>query len=394
VKSSESGLPSWSNGRRDDLIQMQYILAQTSYWTDPARNPISPYYGQAMLDIGRSHVWAWDARPFPEFPGQVRVWSDGGNYARGHWLNGRATNQPLAQVVREICERSGVPEVDTSKLYGLVRGFQQAELTSARGSLQPLSLTFGFDAVERDGTLGFKNRDGRLTATVTDDMLALQPDSDGFFETTRAPDVDTAGRVRLGFVEAQSSYEIRSTEVVFPDEESRSVSQTDVPIVLTRNEGTATVERWLAEARIARDGARFALPRSLLRIGPGDVVGYGGLRYRIDRVERTDLQALEAVRVEAGVYLPSERSIESIVSRTYEAPGPVFPVMLDLPLLQGDEVPHAPYVAVGADPGFWLCPQSAHRRPCRDRCDGDPFVHGQARCLGPRPPSARGAIGR
>jgi hypothetical protein len=343
---------------------MQYLLAQTSYWADPEHNPTSPIYGDAMLDIGRSHVWAWDSRPFPEFPGQVKAWSDGANYARGHWLNGRATNQPLAQVVREICERSGVPEVDTSRLFGLVRGYQQNELTSARGSLQPLSLAFGFDAIERDGILGFRNRDGRVTTEITEDMLAVQPGGDGPFETTRSPDVDTAGRVRIGFVEAQSSYEIRSAEVVFPDEEARSVSQTDVPLVLTRNEGLATVERWLAEARVARDSARFALPKSLLTIGPGDVVGYKGLRYRIDRVERTEAQSLEAVRVEAGVYLPSDRSAESIVSRNFEAPGPVFPVMLDLPLLQGDEVAHAPHVAVGADPwpgtvALWSASQDA-----------------------------------
>lgn len=363
-KSSESGLPRWSSGRRDDLIQMQYLLAQMSYWADPERNPISPIYGEPMLDTGRSHVWAWDARPFPEFPGQTNVWSDGGNYARGHWLNGRATNQPLAQVVQEICERSGVSDIDTGKLYGLVRGYQQSEVTSARGSLQPLSLVFGFDAVERDGALGFRNRDGRLAAEITDAMLAVGADSDGRFESTRSPDIDTAGRVRLGFVEAQSSYEIRTAEVVFPDEEARSVSQTDVPLVLTRNEGTATVERWLAEARVARDGARFALPKSLLKLGPGDVVGYNGLRYRIDRVERTEMQSLEAVRVEPGVYLPSDRTSERIVSRTYEAPGPVFPVMLDLPLLQGDEVPHAPHVAVGGDPwtgtvGVWAASQDA-----------------------------------
>jgi hypothetical protein len=350
-KSSESGLPLWSNGRRDDLIQMQYLLAQTSYWANPSRNPVSPLYGERMLDMARSHVWAWDARPFPEFPGQVKVWSDGDNYSLGHWMNGRATNQPLSAVVREICERSGVLQVDTRKLYGIVRGYQQSDLTSARGSLQPLTLAYGFDAIERDGILSFRNRDGRLTETITDDHLVDErPGGDGPFEATRAPEADMAGRVRIGFVEAQSSYEVRAAEVVFPDEESRSVSQTDLPLALTRNEGVATGERWLAEARVARDGARFVLPRSLLRIGPGDVVGYRGLRYRIDRVERTEAQAIDALRVEPGVYVPSDGTLESIVSRSYDAPGPVFPVMLDLPLLQGDEVPHAPYVSVAAEP--------------------------------------------
>ncbi len=364
VKSSESGLPAWSSGRRDDLIQMQYLLALSSYWADPAKNPVSPLYGDRMLDLERSHVWAWDARPFPEFPGQVQVWSDGGNYSRGHWLNGRATNQPLAQVVREISARSGALEVDTRQLFGLVRGYQQADVTSARAALQPLALAFGFDAIERDGVLGFRNRDGRVLAEITDDMLALLADSAGSFETTRSPEVDTAGQIRLGFVEAQSSYEVRSAEVIFPDEEARGVSQTDLPLALTRNEAIATVERWLAEARVARDGARFALPKSQLKIGPGDVVGYKGRRYRIDRVERTEGQMLEALRVEPGVYLPSDRDGETIVARSFAPPVPVFPVMLDLPLLRGDEVAHAPHVAVAADPwpgsvGVWAASQDS-----------------------------------
>jgi hypothetical protein len=102
----------------------------------------------------------------------------------------------------------------------------------------------------------------------------------------------------------------------------------------------------------------------LLRIGPGDVVAYRGLRYRIDRVERTEAQTLEAVRVERAVYLPSDRSVEAIVARSYAAPGPVFPVLLDLPLLQGDETPHAPHAAIGADPwpgtvGVWTADQDA-----------------------------------
>ncbi len=362
VKSSESGLPLWSNGRRDDLIQMQYLLAQASHWSDPQNNPVSALYGDAMLDLDRSHVWAWDARPFPEFPGQVQVWSDSDNYSRGHWLNGRATNQPLAQVVREICQRSGATDVDTRQLFGLVRGFQQTDINSARAALQPLALAFGFDAIERDGVLGFRNRDGLITAEITDDILAILADSAGNFETTRAPEVDTVGQVRLGFVEAQSSYEVRSAETIFPDEEARGITQTDLPLALTRNEAVATVERWLAEARVARDGARFALPKSQLGIGPGDVVGFKGRRYRIDRVERAEAQTLEAVRVEPGVYLPSDRDAEVIVARTFVPPVPVFPVMLDLPLLRGDETPHAPHVAVAADPwpgtvGLWAASQ-------------------------------------
>ncbi|MFN6005593.1 MAG: phage tail protein, partial [Paracoccaceae bacterium] len=343
-------LPAWSNGRRDDLIQMQYLLAMVSYWADPLNNPTSGLYAGQMVDMDHAHAWAWDARPFPEFPGQIDVWSDGGNYARGHWLNGRASNQPLASVVSEICQSSGVAAIDVTSLFGLVRGYQQGDVTTARAALQPLMLAFGFDAFEREGKLVFRNRNAQVFAEIGEDDLALSPDIEGRYELTRLSDNETAGQIRLGFVDAQSSYEVRAVETRFPDDDTPSVSQTDLPLALTRFEGLSAVERWLAEARVARDSIRLALPKSRIAIGAGDVIAYEGRRYRIDRVEQAEGQTLEGVRVEPGVYLPSDRAEEAITVRPFTAPVPVVPVFLDLPLLTGEEVPHAPHVAVAAQP--------------------------------------------
>ena len=350
VKSSESGLPAWSNGRRDDLIQMQYLLAMARHWAVAENNPVSTLYEGPMVDMDRAYVWAWDSRPFPEFPGQTDVWTDGENYARGHWLNGRASNQPLASVVRELCQNSGVDDLDTSRLFGLIRGYQQAEIATARSSLQPLMLAFGFDVFEREGQLIFRNRTARVVAEVDADQIALSQDVDGRLETARASDAETAGQVRLTYVDAQSSYETRSVETRFPDEEALAVSITDLPLALTKSEGLSAVERWLAEARVARDTIKFGLGKSHLTIGAGDVVLVSGARYRIDRVEQTESQVLEGVRVETGVYQPSERSEEQLSIRPFTPPVPVLPQFLDLPLLTGQEVPYAPYIAVGAEP--------------------------------------------
>jgi GTA TIM-barrel-like domain/Putative phage tail protein len=364
VKSSESGLPVWSNGNRDDLIQMQYLLAVNAYWSKAANNPLSTLYGGRMVDLDHAFAWAWDARPFPEFPGQVEVWSDGGNYMRGHWLNGRATNQPLAAVVAEICAQSGVSDLDTRRLFGLVRGCLQPDVTSARAALQPLLLAFGFDVAERDGKLVFSSRDGRVLAELSEEALAVLPDIEGSVECVRGAESETAGQVRLGFVEAQSSYEVRAVEARFPDEEARGVSQTDLPLALTTQEAQATVERWLTEARIARDAVRFALPKSQLRLGAGDVVRLKDRRYRIDRVDQAEAQILDAVRVEAGVYANPQGTSEAIVTRSFIPAVPVLPVFLDLPLLTGQEVPHAPHLAVAAEPwpgtvALWSASQDA-----------------------------------
>jgi len=90
-KSSESQLPRYSNGRQDELMQMQYLRAMISFWSDPANNPASIEYDGPMLAFDRSCVWAWDARPYPWFPNNRTLWGDGDNYARGHWLTGIGT---------------------------------------------------------------------------------------------------------------------------------------------------------------------------------------------------------------------------------------------------------------------------------------------------------------
>ena len=80
-KSSESSLPRHSDGTRDELIQMQYLRAMYQFWADPDNNPVHDETDVQILDMTHAHVWAWDARPFPYFPNNTDLWSDGGNYA-------------------------------------------------------------------------------------------------------------------------------------------------------------------------------------------------------------------------------------------------------------------------------------------------------------------------
>lgn len=352
-KSSESVLPRYSNGRRDDLIQMQYLRAMIDYWRDPAHNPVSDLYGAAMINMDRAHVWAWDARPFPYFPANSTIWADGPNYRRGHWVSGRTTAQPLASVVAEICANAGLTDIDVSGLYGIVRGYAVADNGTARQALQPLMIAYGFEALERDGTLVFRMRDGRVDAVVTANELAVGEDGAGFLETQRAMEAEIAGRIRLSFVEAEGDYETRAVEAIFPDEETVNVAHSELALSLTRAEGQRTVERWLTEARVGRDGAKLTLPPSLSYLGAGDVLrltdGPRGA-YRIDRVEQAGALAIEAVRVETAVYEPSDEAEERVTPRAFAPPVPVTSVFLDLPLMTGAEVPHVPHLAVTATP--------------------------------------------
>ncbi|NDR56057.1 baseplate multidomain protein megatron [Aliiruegeria sabulilitoris] len=351
-KSSESSVPWFSSGLRDDLIQMQYIRATCQYWSEPANNPTSAVYGNAMIDLSHVYVWAWDARPYPYFPASSDIWSDGENYSLGHWLNGRASSESLAAVVSDICSKAGVTDVDVSELYGLVRGYGIDETSGARSALQPLSLAHSFDAAEREGRLSFHTRTGIANASYDEGTFVKGEET--VLSLQRGASADAVGTIRVNYVQADGSFETRTTEASIPGEEDATASSSDLAMCLTSTEGLRIAERWLAEARIAMDSVSFTLPPSAANVHVGDVVDltYGGCRgnFRIDRVEIGEARKVEAVRVEPDLFRPP-KDIEDVVSLPKPLVAmPVFSRFLDLPLITGDEDPVAPYVAVSAKP--------------------------------------------
>ncbi|WP_340243445.1 baseplate multidomain protein megatron [Sulfitobacter pontiacus] len=354
LKSSESSLPRYSSGARDELMQMQYLRAVADHWRDPAHNPTSAAYGGPMVDMTRAFVWAWDTRPYPFFPNNRALWSDGRNYARGHWLNGRSAALPLSELVAAICRRAGVIDFDTSGLYGYVRGYVVDEVADARAALQPLMLRYGFDAVERDGVLRFIMRDGLDAVPLNRETLAVSGDLEAPVEQSREAEAELSGRLRLRFVQADGDYEVISEEAILPNDATHAVAMSEFNMALTRAEGHQTAERWLTEARVAREGVRLALPPSMMDVGAGDVIalppddGEGEALYRVDRVEMGEMSLIEAVRIEPEVYDPAPFDDELVALKPFVAPVPVNALFLDLPLLRGDEVPHAPHIAATA----------------------------------------------
>lgn len=352
-KSSESFFPYYSSGARDDFIQYRYLQATFAHWNDPANNPLSEVYGGQMVDMSRAHVWAWDARPWPDFPNRLETWVDGSNYEFGHWMNGRASLAALEEVVSEICGRGGLPQIDVSSLHGALTGYMIGAAETARQSLQPLLLAYGFDSFTKDGSVAFANRNGRVVLEVLPSDVAVNG-PDKAIALARAPAEESAARLTLGYVRADFDYQSGAAEAVSPDRAEPNTAQTSLPLVLFESEARAISERWLSEARVARDTIVFSLPPSRLAVCAGDIVtvkaGSHADLYRIDRVEEGGSRLVEAVRIEPGIYeVPVFRGD---IKRPPEllAPTPVYAELLDLPLLTGKEAPHAPHIAVAKRP--------------------------------------------
>jgi hypothetical protein len=349
-KSSESSLPKYSTGRRDDLIQMQYVRAVASYWEEAGRNPVSPLYRGRMIDMDHAYLWAWDARPYPWFPALTDVWSDGANYRLGHWMTGRAALRSLASVATEVCTRAGLTGVDTTELHGIVRGYAPGDVADARALLQPLMVAFGFDAAEQEGRMLFRSRGIARVESVDAELVVASDEAGSEIVLARVSPEETAARILLSFVEADGDFEVRATgaATVTP---VRSVSRSELPLALTPDEAAEISERWVAETRVAKDRLQLTLPAGGPRVGAGDLIRLSGAgTFRIDAVEEAGVRVIDAVRVEPAVYRPAEYPASPARLAPVVPPLPAEGVFLDLPLLTGAEDPVAPYIAASADP--------------------------------------------
>jgi len=353
-QSTENALPYHSDGGQDRYIQQRYLQAVKEFWSDESENPLSTVYGGPMIDMSHAFVWAWDGRPWPDFPNRMDVWSDGLNHARGHWISGRAQLVAVADVVEEVCTRAGLGEVDVSALEGMLQGYSIVATESARESLQPLMLAYSFDAFEREGTLTFRNRDAEPARTLDAERLAVGDEDTAAYEVSRIPEAEMPARVRVTYVHPEKDYQSATAEAQVPASEEQYTAGSNLPVALSHEEASEVAARWLAETQVSRDQLALFLPRSDLDLGPGDVieleVGTGPSLYRIDRVEEAAARRVEAVRVEKDVFKRAPFVPELIVTRGENLSGAPAVEIMDLPLLTGEENPYALRVAAAHVP--------------------------------------------
>lgn len=371
-KSSESFLPYYSRGERDDLMQRRYLQAFLEAF-DPdhpeylaGANPVSSVYGGRMLDLDHVHVYAWDARPYPIFPNNQGVWADGANWRLGHWLNGRVAGQSLGSVAAALLDGYGFTDHDTSALDGLVTGLVVDRPMSAREALQPLELAHFLDIVESGGTIRLRHRGAEPPAAVLqlDDLVEAKPGSD-LVRLVRAQETDLPAAARISYAALESDYRQAVASSRRLVGASGRIAEAQLALVMDAAQASRTVDTWLFEAWAARERARFVLPPSHLALEPGDVVALshaGRLRsFRITEVGDHGARDIEAISIDPDIYGGATGVVRPEPSAPGRNIGPVLGLFLDLPLLTGNESPLAGYVVAARSP--WPGAAAFYRSP-------------------------------
>jgi hypothetical protein len=356
-KSSESFVPYFSSGGRDDEIQRQYIRAFTEYWKDNSNNPSSSVYSGRMIDTSRMCYWSYDARPWPTFPTDGDAWADQENWQYGHWISGRIDTVYFPDLLNQLAEDYNVTaDYDFSRAYGSCDGFVVQAKTSFRSTVEPLASLFLFDIIESGATIkAVSQQESRSIVTVTlDDIAEAQSDNDEPVVLTRSQSSELPVGMTIQYLDIFKDYEKAAVSQRREITESESEPSSETPVILDYTRAQQIVDRLLYSAWARRTLGEFGLLPQFLYLEAGDVVTVDDSNFnkplRIWSIADSNYRQITARSFDLGIFQPGGGAsrTQTINSQPVSiAPTAVF---MDLPILRSENVAYRPYAAAYVTP--------------------------------------------
>ncbi len=300
--SVESFYPRGSRGRVDFLAQRTALDASVDFLN--AQNALEANF------IPRKFIWTWDARPFPFFPDLGSVWSDGGNWKTGHWVQGKLGLSSLGQIVADLLKKVGYDSTmyDTSRLTDIVSGFIVSSRQTVRASLEQLASAYFFDMVESDGLLKFIKR-GKVSNT-TIDFAELVPASDAIetLTITRTQELDLPRQVDVIYLNRTADYQTGTQSSQRQTVKAVDYATVNLPIVLSDQEAKVVADVTLYNAWVGRVQYQFTVPPKYALIEPTDVITITKdgaaylMRITSTKLVRSGMQEITAVAEDVSSY--------------------------------------------------------------------------------------------
>lgn len=333
-ESSESKFPRFSKGRVDFRAQRLGITATEKQWKDSTM-------------VERRFLWTWDARPFPFWPDLLEVWSDGGLWKKGHWVQGKLGLSSLAAIVSDLCIKSGLLEsdFDVTRLKSLVDGYIVSDQTTGRSAIENLQKAYFFDSVESDGILKFVPREGVSSIQISENELI--PEKKGTSKTnlsiTSAQEIELPRRVSINYVNKTFDYLVGTQyaqRIVSKSLEFRTIN---LPLVLPDQVAKNIADITLFNSWLGRTGYKFSLTQKYSALEPTDIIevtsGSAAHKIRITNISmgKPGVIQVNGVAEDLSVYqFNSEAGTSVNLTDIVKEPGETRLEILDLPPFPAD----------------------------------------------------------
>ncbi|HWD12985.1 glycoside hydrolase TIM-barrel-like domain-containing protein [Pseudochrobactrum sp. sp1633] len=348
-KSSENASPYFSDGSRCDIAQDRFLRAHFSYWRKTgSHNPVSPVYGAQMLDPEQIYVWAWDTRPFPEYPLKADIWGDAANWATGHWLNGRLSGVALDELFEALFKDFDLAGLaDCRGVEGYLSGYIADSPVSGRALLEPLMDVFGVAAfeqvTEREATqqrLVFRSLSQRQNPILLSETVQEKAEDQPVLTLEDAEELPASAE--LYFSDALRDYQSGSALAQKSGWQRAGHESLSLPAAMENGQARGLAESWLERKRAERRTVSFSLPWSQVHLTVGDRVRLpqvtGTRDYTIVSLEDGVARRVKAVALAPVLRRPDRTRMPELPrSDGSNVAGPPVFHLLDLPMWPGVE---------------------------------------------------------
>lgn len=395
-KSSESAVPYYSSGARDDVIPRRFLEAHFDYWADGSNNPTSTEYSGKMIDENSIVVWCWDARPWPTFPLDDNWWADKENWQYGHWLNSRMGTVYIPDLLSKLAEEYDTTLFDFSRAYGACDGFVIDTVMSLRDAVEPLTLVYMFDVVESGGLLKAVSRiESQSVLTLTEESVARSSEGEDV-TMVRRQETEIPAVVNITFLDTDNSYKSTSAQARRLNVKSEGVSYSSVPIITDYSRAQQAVDTMLYDLWAARETATLGVLPRHIELEPADVVtlslGDFAQEVRITSITDGISRTIEATTFDRAAWVPAptdSKTIPNIPDPTIASP---IVEIMDLPMLTDRSVEYMGYAAGYGNP--WPSGINIYRSPSTSNYQlntvlGAPANIGETRSVVGRGPEGR-----
>lgn len=267
-QSQENSFPKHSKGLEDFHAQRIALTATENYWKN-------------SNIVTNKFIWCWDARPYPFWPNFSHVWSDGGCWSRGHWINGKLGTILLADIIKDLCLKSGLDasEVEICALNKFVAGFAICEDLTTIEAITHLRNAYLFDIAEIDGNIKFSGFSNIIESDLFEEDLI--PENGQIMLINRAPDSDIPKKLELLFMALHKQYQLANIQCGTHGHQRKIIS---LPLVLSEQEANIIAKNHLDQIKQAQMTYEFTLPPSFVSLNSGDIIIVGKQKYKISSI--------------------------------------------------------------------------------------------------------------
>jgi hypothetical protein len=328
--SVSGALPYHSKGLIDYQAQRLGVEATELKWADSNM-------------VENKFLWCFDARPYPYWPDMKDVWSDGNTYQLGHWVNGKFATSGLAEVLKQLCQRSGlkITDIDVSSISHNLDGFVINSLTSIADIISTLREVYFFNITEVDGVLTFSLQPRSVSLEINqDDLMQIDNNVHALLEAIIS-EAEIPARYDFAYLNRNTNYLMANEHSVHNSSTNITRESNKIPIVLEPNYAKKVAEVSLLKQWAERNKYIFSLPLEYAHLNVGDAISLNSKTLLIEDIffRENNTTMLSARSFDSSIYSMNLNQYErNAITEIDEATDELITYILDLPCLPQNDV--------------------------------------------------------